>query len=106
MFYKCEDSDIENYADDTTQYACAPDINTVISELQITASKFFTWFNNNHMKANPEKNHLLLSSKTPKKSFFRWRLGRINQVQLKNCLEFRLILTLLLRSIFLLYVTK
>ena len=26
--------------------------------------------NNNHMKANPEKNHLLLSSKTPKKSYF------------------------------------
>ena len=25
--------------------------------------------NKNHMKANPEKNHLLLSSKTPKKSY-------------------------------------
>ena len=24
MFYECEDSDIENYADDTTPYACAP----------------------------------------------------------------------------------
>ena len=35
MFYECEDSDIENYADDTTPYACASDINTVISELQI-----------------------------------------------------------------------
>ena len=23
MFYVCEDSDIENYADDTTPYACA-----------------------------------------------------------------------------------
>ena len=70
MFYECEDSDIENYADDTTPYACASDINTVISELQITASKLFTWFDNNHMKANPEKSHLLLSSKTPKKAYF------------------------------------
>ena len=69
MFYECENSDIENYADDTTPYACAPDINTVISELQITASKLFTWFNNSHMKANPEKSHLLLSSKTPKKAY-------------------------------------
>ena len=51
-------------------YACASDINTVISELQITASKLFTWFDNNHMKANPEKSHLLLSSKTPKKAYF------------------------------------
>ena len=33
MLYEYEDSDIENYADDTTPYACAPDINIVISEL-------------------------------------------------------------------------
>ena len=37
MFYECEGSDIENYADDTTPYAFAFDNNTVISELQITA---------------------------------------------------------------------
>ena len=34
MFYECEDSDIESYADDTAPYACASDINTVISQLQ------------------------------------------------------------------------
>ena len=67
MFYKCEDSDMSNYADDTTPYACASDINTVISELQITASKLLTWFDNNHMKVNPAESHLFLSSKTPKK---------------------------------------
>ena len=37
MFYECEDPDIEKYADDTNAYGCASDINTVISELQITA---------------------------------------------------------------------
>ena len=42
MFHECEHADIENCADDTTPYACASDINTVISELQITASKLFT----------------------------------------------------------------
>ena len=42
MFYECENSDIENYADDATQYACASGINTVISELQVTSSKLFT----------------------------------------------------------------
>ena len=70
MFYECEGSDVENYADDTTPYACAFDINTVISELQITASILFTWFDKNHMKANPEKSRLLLSSKTSKKAYF------------------------------------
>ena len=70
MFYKCENSDIESYADDTTPYLCASDINTGIFELQVTASKPFTWSDNNYMKANPEKNHPLLSSKTPKKTNF------------------------------------
>ena len=70
MFYECEDSDLENYADDATPYACVFDINTVISELKLTACKHFTWLNNNDMKANPEKSHLLFSSKTPKKAYF------------------------------------
>ena len=70
MFCECENSNIENYADDTTPYACVPDINTVNSELQITVSKLFTWFNNNRMKAKPEKSHLLFSSETPKKVYF------------------------------------
>ena len=42
MFYECEDSDIEIYANDTTLYACTSDINSVISKLQISASKLFT----------------------------------------------------------------
>ena len=37
---------------------------------KVKASKLFTWFNNNRMKANPEKNHLLSSSKTPEKACF------------------------------------
>ena len=77
MFYECEDSGTENYADNTTPFACASDINTVISELQITARKLFTWFDNNQIKANPEKSHLPLSPKTLKKSLLLWNLGRI-----------------------------
>ena len=104
MFYEYKDSDIENYTDDTTPYACASDIITVISELQVTASKLLTWFNNNHVKANPEKSHFLLSSQTPKKAYFGGAFNfNFNQVQLNNCLEFRLILTLLLTTIFLLF---
>ena len=36
MFYKCEDSDIEIYADETILYACASDINTVNSLHDLT----------------------------------------------------------------------
>ena len=62
-----EHPDIENYTDNTTPYACVYDINTVISKLQITASKLFTWFNNNHKKANPEKTTFFWIAKLRKK---------------------------------------
>ena len=42
MSCECEDSNIENYADDTTPYTCAPDADTVISKLQSTPDKLFT----------------------------------------------------------------
>ena len=67
MFYQCEDFDIESNTDDTSYTS---DITTVFSELQVTASKLFTWRDSNHMKANPLKSHLLLSFKTPKKAYF------------------------------------
>lgn len=41
MFFKCEDSDIENYSDDTTPNTCAPDSDAVISELRSTSDKLF-----------------------------------------------------------------
>ena len=40
-------------------YSCVRNTQTVIS------SKLFHWFQYNHLKANPGKCHLLLSSKTP-----------------------------------------
>ena len=42
MSYECEDSNIENYADDTTPYNCARDADTVISKLQSTPDNLFT----------------------------------------------------------------
>ena len=65
VFYECEENGIANYADDTTPYSCGTDIPTVISELQDISTKVFNWFGNNHMKANPGKCHLLLSTKCP-----------------------------------------
>ena len=65
LFHECEENDIANYADNTTSYSCGTDIPTVISELQAISTKVFNWFGNNHMKANPGKCHLLLSTKSP-----------------------------------------
>ena len=65
LFCECGENDTANYADDTTPYSCGTDIPTVISELQAISTKVFNWFNNNHMKGNPGKCHLLLSTKSP-----------------------------------------
>ena len=42
LFPKCDDDNINSYADDTGPYSCAEDI-TVITELQRTANKIFRW---------------------------------------------------------------
>ena len=65
LFDEYKENDIANYVDDTTPYSCSNDIPTVTSELQDISSKVFNWFGNNHMKANPGKCHLLLSTKSP-----------------------------------------
>ena len=62
LFYECEDSNVASYADDTTPYSCATDIPSVALELQASATKLFLWFKNNHLKANPGKSHILLST--------------------------------------------
>ena len=59
-----EESNIASYADDTTPQSCARDTQTVISELKSISNKLLHWFQYDHLKANPGKRHLLLSSKT------------------------------------------
>ena len=65
LFHECEETNIASYADDTTPYSCARVTQTVISELKSITIKLFHWLQYNHLKANPEIYHLLLSSKTP-----------------------------------------
>ena len=65
LFYECEDSSVANNADDTAPYSCATGIPSVALELQASATKLFLWFKNNHLKANPGKSQILLSSKKP-----------------------------------------
>ena len=61
MFYFMEDFEIANYADDSTPFSAKLNHKSVVEELEISSSVLFTWLRNNHMKANTEKSHLLLS---------------------------------------------
>ena len=40
LFHESEESNIADYADDTTPYSCATQIPTVISELQESQKRF------------------------------------------------------------------
>ena len=70
LFLECEDDKITSYVDDTTPYSCAQDISSIISKLQRIAEKIFDWCRNNHMKANPGKCHVILSSNTQREIRF------------------------------------
>ena len=61
LFFECEGDNISSYTDDATPYFCTRDISLVISELQRITKKFFDRYRNNHMKANSEKCHVILS---------------------------------------------
>ena len=62
LFLECEVDNINSYVDDTTPYSFAENMSSVITKLQRIANKIFRWFENSHMKANPGKSHVLLSS--------------------------------------------
>ena len=59
-------------------------IGVVISELQSLAFRLFKWFENNYMKANPGKSHILLSNKKTEKV-------KINDVVLTSSVEEKLL---------------
>ena len=61
LFLFTLDSDIANYADDNSPYACKRDMESVISKLEEDSIILLNWVESNAMKANPNKFHLLLS---------------------------------------------
>ena len=61
LFYFLEDLDIASYADDTTIYTVSEKKESVIRALETSSSLLFGWFNNNFMKANSDKSHLIMS---------------------------------------------
>ena len=61
LFLFCNGIDIASYADDNTSYCIGKTPEEVISQLEKSLKSIFEWFENNGMKANPDKCHLPLS---------------------------------------------
>ena len=52
-----------SYADDTTPLTKGTNELTVLNDIENEALTLFGWFSNNHLKANPDRSNLLLTSK-------------------------------------------
>ena len=55
-----QNSDICNYADDTTIYACDKNLENITHKLENDCNVALEWFANNFMKLNADKCHLLV----------------------------------------------
>ena len=61
LFFIVNSTDIANYADDNTSYATANDIDSLIVSLEEASKSLFNWFDNNLVKSNTDKCHVLVS---------------------------------------------
>ena len=62
LFYLVEFTEVCNFSDDTTFFACDKDLKTLISRLEHDNHYLVIgWFESNYMKLNQDKCHLLVS---------------------------------------------
>ena len=59
---------IINYADDNTPYLCRNNADNGIKDLEYDANILINWFNNNLLKINAHKSHVLMVPKNPDSS--------------------------------------
>ena len=62
IFFDIIECDIASYADDNTPYNFDFSLDYVIRNLEKSTNSLLNWFRENHVKANPDKSHLLVSS--------------------------------------------
>ena len=64
LFYQLSNTDVCNFADDTTLYACDIELQNVLHDLEDNSLTAILWFENNYMKLNQSKCHFLTSGST------------------------------------------
>ena len=65
LFIMMDHINIAKYAHNNTSFVSGDTLLDVITSLENAAEKLFEWFANNHMKANNDKCHVLMSTVTP-----------------------------------------
>ena len=61
LFFALKNTDICNFADDTTPFVCGKNIENVLVSLEKNSISAIYWFHQNYMKLNTDKCHLLVS---------------------------------------------
>ena len=61
LFYLAKSTELCSFADNTTFFACAKDLKTLISRFQHDSHLAVEWFESNYMKLNQDKCHILVS---------------------------------------------
>ena len=84
MFYDIDICDIASYADDNIPYTSDFNLEEVIRKLELTTNNLFEWFKNNHMKANADKCHLLVTRDADE-------TAKIGELDVKNSREEKLL---------------
>ena len=62
LFFFIKDIDVCNFAYDTTTFICDRSLQNVLNSLEENADLAICWFENNYMKLNTDKCHLLISN--------------------------------------------
>ena len=91
LFYLTEMTQVCNFADDTTFYVCDKDLNTLINRLEDDTSLAIEWFENNFIKLNQDKCHLLVSGHKHETVWAKIVEQRSGKAINKNCLVLLLI---------------
>ena len=63
MFLSIKETDIYNFADDTTLYTCGKDLDAISNKLELETNKAINWFKDNEMVANLSKFQLIFFAK-------------------------------------------
>ena len=80
-----EQTNVCNYADDTTFYVCEQDLESLLQRLDHDSLLAIEWFENNYMKLNGDKCHLLISGFSIKIIGLLWSVRqKYGKVSMKN----------------------
>ena len=61
LYYLTDSTEVCNFADNTTFFTCDENLNSLIKRLECDSLLAIDWFQNNNMKLNHDKCHMLVS---------------------------------------------